>query len=597
MRKVLIPLLALVMLCAGISALAEGEPPISLELNTSKTPAFTADDPYLAGLLSETGDSTLPVIVIPVKGERELFVNVSPDNVRTKRCELTADDGEIVRINGRIMTGRKAGETVVTVTSVQDPSVSIRCRVLVIQPVTRISITPSDKKVAVGDTVTLTAAYVPEDAAIKGVVWTSEDEKIATVDKNGVVTGVKKGEVRIKATARDGSKTRASISIQVVQKPEQIELDKTDATVDVGKTAVIKATVLPKNANNRNVVWTSSDEGVASVNAEGRVTGVALGDCEIICKDKETGTVEARATVHVQQPVKKIAFDQEQITVYAGETQQLNWTVEPADASNPKISLKSGKPEILTVNEDGTVTGIAPGEVTVSAVTTDGSNRQAKIKVRVLQHVTGVHMLRKVAYIDVKQSSNTRAILEPEKATNARMTWESADTSVATAEGNSKTPNRVKITGVREGETVVTGTTEDGGYQASIIVRIGDWEHSLKFQDAYVDGADAVLKIRNVSDLTITSIKVEVTILDTDGNPVPCNSRDDSTSYQMVYKKTLEPGATTKSTDWKTVDFKLPDSPTVSEYVIKIVEFEIDHDWVKLIRERYQPTKKCPVHI
>ena len=110
-------------------------------------------------------------------------------------------------------------------------------------------------------------------------------------------------------------------------------------------------------------------------------------------------------------------------------------------------------------------------------------------------------------------------------------------------------------------------------------------------------GADAVLKVKNVSDLTITSIKVEVSVFDNEGKPVPCNSKDDSNTYVMTYKKTLEPGDTTKEKDWKTVNFKLPDSPTVHEYVVKITEFEIDHDWIKVIRKNNQPTQKCPVHL
>ena len=252
---------------------------------------------------------------------------------------------------------------------------------------------------------------------------------------------------------------------------------------------------------------------------------------------------------------------------------------------------------MLTVSEDGTVTGIQAGEAYVRAVTTDGSNRQAKVKVRVLQHVTGVHMRRKTAYVDVKQTSTAGAILEPEKATNRNMTWETADASVATVAPEKKTPNKVRITGVSRGETIVTGTTEDGGFQTSILVRIGDWEKSLKLTDAYVKGTDARLTVKNNSDLTITSITVEVSVFDNDGKPVPCNKKDNSGTYRMVYKKTLEPGASTREKDWKTVDFKLPDSTKVSEYVVKITEFVIDNDWVKLIRPKNQPTKKCPVHL
>ena len=566
MKRMLLPLLVLALLCMGLTAAAEGNDAITLEVNTGKIAVYAADDPYLAGLTDQADGEVLPVMVIPAKKGFQLRASVQPTTVRNRRVTLTSDNPEIVKIYENTVTGRKAGETFLTIASVQDPSVTVRYRVIVTQPVSRISVTAPEKNVAVGGSITLNAAILPEDATIKQVTWSSADERIATVDANGTVTGVKRGTARITAAATDGSNIRASINLQVIQTAGEITLDKQELTVDTGRTGVLKATVLPKDTNDKNVIWTSSDESIAKVNAQGRVTGVSLGDCEITCTSRVNGAVQAKAVVHVQQPVKA-------------------------------VKLSSSNEKVLTVSEDGTVTGIQAGEAYVRAVTTDGSNRQAKVKVRVLQHVTGVHMRRKTAYVDVKQTSTAGAILEPEKATNRNMTWETADASVATVVPEKKTPNKVRITGVSRGETIVTGTTEDGGFQTSILVRIGDWEKSLKLTDAYVKGTDARLTVKNNSDLTITSITVEVSIFDNDGKPVPCNKKDNSGTYRMVYKKTLEPGASTREKDWKTVDFKLPDSTKVSEYVVKITEFVIDNDWVKLIRPKNQPTKKCPVHL
>lgn len=596
MKRMLLPLLVLALLCMGLTAAAEGNNAITLEVNTGKIAVYAADDPYLAGLTDQADGEVLPVMVIPAKKGFQLRASVQPTTVRNRRVTLTSDNPEIVKIYENTVTGRKAGETFLTIASVQDPSVTVRYRVIVTQPVSRISVTAPEKSVAVGGSITLNAAILPEDATIKQVTWSSTDERIATVDANGTVTGVKRGTARITAAATDGSNIRASINLQVIQTAGEITLDKQELTVDTGRTGVLKATVLPKDTNDKNVIWTSSDESIAKVNAQGRVTGVSLGDCEITCTSRVNGAVQAKAVVHVQQPVTKVSFGEAQI-VYAGESCKVTWTIEPANATNQAVKLNSSNEKVLTVSEDGTVTGIQAGKAYVRAVTTDGSNRQAKVKVRVLQHVTGVHMRRKTAYVDVKQTSTAGAILEPEKATNRNMTWETADASVATVAPEKKTPNKVRITGVSRGETIVTGTTEDGGFQTSILVRIGDWEKSLKLTDAYVKGTDARLTVKNNSDLTITSITVEVSVFDNDGKPVPCNKKDNSGTYRMVYKKTLEPGASTREKDWKTVDFKLPDSTKVSEYVVKITEFVIDNDWVKLIRPKNQPTKKCPVHL
>ena len=596
MKKMLSLLLALVMLCVSVSALAEESETVKLELNAGKLPVYAADDPYLNGLTS--AEDGLPVIVLAVKKNVQLQVNVLPKTVKNKKVELAVDNDAVVRVKGNTVSGLEPGETVLTITSVQEPSVAIQYRIVVIQPVTRLTLTTPAKSVAIGGTMQLTPACVPENATRQQVTWASANEQIATVDENGVLTGLKRGTARITATAADGSKVRANISVQVTQSAEEITLDKPELTIDIGRNAVVKATVLPKDTNNKKVVWSSSDESIATVDKQGRIKALALGDCEITCTSEEIGTVQAKAVVHVQQPVKKVTFDPAP-AVYNGETAQLTWTIEPENATNPKVTFASSNEKILTVDENGVVTGVAGGEATVTATTTDGSRRQAKIKVKVMQHLTGVHMLRKTAYIDLGQTSLAGAVLEPEKAKNVNpnMTWESADPSIASVTPNKKAPNKVDITGVASGDTEVYGTTEDGGFRTSIKVRVGDWEHALKITAGEVRGADPYITVRNVSDLNITSITVEVMVYDIDGNVVPSNSKDPTKPFKMVYNRLLAPGASTQEGYWKLVNFMLPDSPTVSDYVMTLTEFQIDGDWVKVIRQKNRPKKKCPVHI
>ena len=590
MKKILVPLLALMLLCVCFGAPAEGQEAITLELNTTKLQVYTADDPYLNGLTDPAG--TLPVLVLPVKKSWQLQVTVLPKTLKNKKFMMTADNEETVRVKGNTVTGLKPGEAVLTIASAEDPTAAVQYRIVVIQPVTRITLSAPDKSVAVGGTVSLTPAILPEEASKKDVTWTSADERIATVDENGVVTGVKKGTARITAIAADGSRIRATISLNVIQNAEEITLDKNEVTVDVGRSVAVKATVLPKETNNKAVIWSSSDEGIATVNKDGRVTGVALGQCEITCTSKTNGEVQAKAVVNVQQPVKKITIDEVPV-IYAGDSAKLTAHVEPADASNPALTFKSANEKVLTVDADGTITALKYGEANVIAESTDGSKRQARIKVKVMQHVTGVHTLRRIAYIDIGAANNTRAVVEPEKGTNNNMTWEIADSSIATIEPDRKQPNRVKIKGLRAGETTVTCTTEDGGHQAYLTVKIGDWEKSLKWVKAERDGkGNPLLTIKNVSDLDITYVKVEITCFDWDGNPAAgINTKDGTNILTAVYSKPLEPGKTTKELDgWKIQDWNK--EVVYASMEARIVEFEIDHDWVKLIRKNRQPLKK-----
>ena len=216
---------------------------------------------------------------------------------------------------------------------------------------------------------------------------------------------------------------------------EQITLAKTDVTVDVGKTAVLKATVQPANTDNKNLVWTSTDTGVATVNAEGRVKGIALGECQIICASKTNPEVTAAATIHVQQPVTKVVTDKT-IQVYAGESTRLTWRIEPANASNQTMKFTSSSSKIVTVAQDGTITGVKHGEAYVTVAATDGSEKSARIKVSVIEHVTGVHMLRKVAYINVNETATAGAQLEPKTAGNNRMSWYSMNPGIASVSGD-----------------------------------------------------------------------------------------------------------------------------------------------------------------
>ena len=594
MKKILIPLLVLVMLCVSLAALAEGgEEALTLELNTARLPFYAADDPYLNGFTAE--GNTLPVIVIFVKKGVNLQVTVTPRTVKNKKVTLSVDNEEVVQVKGNGVYGLKPGEAVLTIASQEDPSVTLQYRIAVIQPVTRLTLTAPEKvaTVAAGSTLQLTPNFLPEDATRKQVTWTSQAEQFATVDENGVVTGVARGNARILATVNDGSNIRANITVRVTQSAQEITLDKTELTVDVKRNAVVRATVMPKNADNKKVIWTSSDESVATVNAQGRITGVALGDCEITCTSQDVATVMAKVTVHVQQPVQKVTFD-DAPAVYNGETAQLTWHIEPENASNPKLAFKSNDERIATVDENGVITGVAGGDVYINAVTTDGSNRQARVKVKVYQHLTGVHMLRKTAYIDLGEMSVAGAILEPEKAKNINpnMTWESSDPSIVTVKANAKQPNRAEITGVAYGDAYVTGTTEDGGYQTSILVRIGDWENSLKIVSAGI-GYDECpyFDVKNVSDLDISNIKVECECYDWDGNPAIGVNGKDSNIVRYVYKKHVGPGGVTNENGWSVVG-TYDKNVGIGSMIVRVTEFTIDNDWDKVIRKQFRPKYK-----
>ena len=565
-----------------------GRKAASVALNTSKLTVFDASDSRVAALLAAAApeDSALPVLVLPVGKRVSLQADVLPKDAASRRVTVSSSDESVLSVKGAAVTAESAGEAVLTVASDLSPEVNARYRVLAVKPVTRLVPVAPAKSVAAGEQITLSTEAYPADATIQAVRWTSSSDEIATVDENGVVTGHKRGTVRLVATVADGSGTRASLSLKVTQKAEQITLNQTALRVAVGRTAVLKPTVLPRSADDKTVIWSSSDESVATVNSRGRVTAVALGSCEITCASATSGEVKATAAVEVFQPVTKIAFAGT-LELYVGETGRLAWTVEPADATDPGVHLTSSNTKILTVDDHGTVTPVKAGQTWVTATANDGSGRKARVKVTVLQHVLGVHMLRKTAYVDLGETVSAGAVLEPENASNRHMSWESADPSIARASGKA---NRVSISGRRKGETVVTGTTEDGGFRTSIAVKVGEWYKSLKLTEATVNGkGDLEIEVRNVSDLRITAVTAQITFFDRNGNPLNVNLKDGTNVIEARYRRTLEHNDRTSMNHWVLKDYEKPENDPIGSYEIRIISFQIDGDWVKTIRENRQP--------
>ena len=561
-----------------------------IDVDKQKLSILKADDPKLAGILKEGGED-LPVLMIPVKKSVTIKASATPMDVTNRKVKITSKNENIASVRGSAVTGRSAGETVLTIASEQNPEVSVSYRVLVVQPVTRVNAEPQNPRVAVGYQLELKASVQPANATVKGITWLSSNPTVATVDKDGVVTGKSKGNVRIYATATDGSNIRANINLRVTQPAEKISLQAAQQIVAVGKTVTLKANVLPSNTDDKSVVWTSSDAKVAKVDKHGRVTGVSVGTCEITCESATTPGVTASATVTVQQPVTKIVFD-EAPGVFVGETSQLTWHIEPSNASDGSLTFKSSNPKVVAVDANGILTGLRRGEATITATSTDGSKRTAKIKVKVSVHATGVHMRRRAAYINVKESATCTADLEPKEAGDTRMTWTSDDPSVATASGDR---NKVKITGVSEGVTTVRGVLLDGGFETSIEVHVGNWDKSVKLTHIDVDSIRGMLNgftVKNVSsDLTITSVTCDVFFFTYKGADIPVNTKDGSGKVSVTFKKTLYPG---DSGRWKfngknIKDFQMPEDDVPGWIEIRVTSFQIDNDWNKGIRESRQP--------
>ena len=165
--------------------------------------------------------------------------------------------------------------------------------------VEEIRIDPESLALTVGETGQLEASVLPENAGYGEILWTSSDESVAIVDRNGLVTALAKGTATVTAT-EDSSEITATCEVTVSGIPvESVTLDKTELEMRAGDTETLTATVNPVNADDSEVSWTSSDEAVASVSQNGEVTAVGAGNAIITA---EAGGITAECSVTVISP-------------------------------------------------------------------------------------------------------------------------------------------------------------------------------------------------------------------------------------------------------------------------------------------------------
>ncbi|MFA5044307.1 MAG: Ig-like domain-containing protein [Paludibacter sp.] len=146
----------------------------------------------------------------------------------------------------------------------------------------------------------------------------------------------------------------------------------TIATINPGSTQQLSAIVSPSNATNKNVSWVSNNTSIATVDANGLVTGVAAGTATITVRTID-GDFTATSAVTIRVPVTGVSVNPSALSINAGTTKQLTITLSPFNATNRMLSWGSNKTSVATVNGSGAVTGVAAGSAIITVRTKDGN--------------------------------------------------------------------------------------------------------------------------------------------------------------------------------------------------------------------------------
>ena len=319
-----------------------------------------------------------------------------------------------------------------------------------------------------GDSYVLTATVSPSGAENKTVMWTSSNASVVTVS-DGVVTACKEGKANITATTDDGGKTA---TCEVLVRPKQIsvtgiKLDLTSAEMTEGNELQLNVTIIPENATNKNVTWTTSSSSVASV-SDGKVTALKAGNATIIATSKDGGkTAACEIVVSAKEyAVTSVTLDRTSAELTEGDELTLTATVNPENATNKNVTWSSSNPSVATVS-NGKVTALKAGSATIIVSSEDGG-KTATCEIRVntkTVSVTSVTLDRTSAELTVGDELTLTATVNPENATNKNVTWSSSNPSVATISNG-------KVTALKAGSATIIVSSVDGGKTATCEVMV-----------------------------------------------------------------------------------------------------------------------------
>ncbi len=251
----------------------------------------------------------------------------------------------------------------------------------------KVTVSATGKEIFIGETLTATATVSPSNAKDKTLTWKSSDEKIATVDDDGVITGKAAGTVTITAQTNRGTKGQIEVTVKEIKAEKlSISANHTD-DLHVGDTVQLNADFLPKNTTNQTITWQSSDPSIAKTNQKGKVTCLAVGEATITAVGKD---VSAKFTIVVNSiPVEEISISLINTSInsplsgnsFEVDTPiQLSAVVSPANATDATI-VWSVSDETIAKIENDTLIGLKEGDFTLTATAADGFTESIQLSV------------------------------------------------------------------------------------------------------------------------------------------------------------------------------------------------------------------------
>ncbi len=397
----------------------------------------------------------------------DLVATILPETITDKSVTWISSNEAIATVdaNGKV-TAMAVGKTTITVTAAS--GVSAKCAITVVETPAggiiidkdALGITGDNLEMRVGDVKAIKVTVTPETTTDKSVTYESSNPTVASVDENGNVTALSLGTSAITITAKSNPEVKATINVTVVATPAgSITLNKTETTLKATETVDLVATILPETTTDKSITWKSSDEAIATVDANGKVTAVAVGKATITATAASGISVECAITV-VETPAGGITIDKDALGItgdnlemHVGDVKAIKVTVTPETTTDKAVIYSSENPAVASVDEIGNVTALNLGTTTITIVAKSNPDVKATINVTVVATPAGSIILNKTeTTLKATETVDLVATILPETTTDKSVTWKSSDETIATVDANGK------VTAVAVGKATITAT-------------------------------------------------------------------------------------------------------------------------------------------
>jgi uncharacterized protein YjdB len=436
----------------------------------------------------KSGTSTITVTLIPVGS-----VAVSPPTASVPATTTSGLNAVVKDVNGTVVTDRPVtwsssnttvatvsstglvtGVTIgtATITATSETKSGTATVTVTPAPVSTVTVSPPTPTVVIGTTTTLAATTKDALGAVltgRSVTWSSANNAIATVNSNGVVTGVALGTVTITATSE--GKTGTALLTVIPVPVASVTVTPLSANIFVGAQQTFAAITRDASGQvltGRAVSWSSSANSVATVSANGVATGAGAGNAVITATSEGKSGTAAIAVAQV--PVGTVTVLPSPATVVATQTTQLTATVKDQNGTvvtDRTVTWATNNPTIATVSTSGLVLGVTPGSATITA-TSGGKSGSTTVTVTPVP-VAMVTVTPSPATVRKGSNVTLTAILQDASGntlglTGRVVTWSSSDTSKATVSSTGV------VHGVAEGTAVITATSEGKSGTSTVTV-------------------------------------------------------------------------------------------------------------------------------